>query len=282
MVPVRNSERTVEQAIQSLLALEYPRDRLELIFVDNASTDGTSGILAAYSDRLRCLCEPKRGRSAARNRGILEARHTVIALTDADCIVDRHWLGQLVEPLEDAQVGISGGGIRAVRPCNSIQAFAESLHDHERAIRVYKPPYAITMNWASRRSVLVQVGGFDEGLPRGEDVDLAYRILKAGYQVVYCAGAVVYHHNRPDLRRLFREGFSHGYYSVKVLKKHHAFVRCYGHRRISVRGYKAIAGNLLRLARNPGDPDALSDTIFNSGKKMGKILGSFRFGHLEL
>jgi GT2 family glycosyltransferase len=282
VVPVRNSERTVEGTIQSLRALEYPQDHLELIFVDNASTDGTSGILAAHSDRLRCLHEPKRGASAARNRGILGARHPVIALTDADCIVDRDWLNQLVAPLEDATVGISGGNIRAVRPCSSVQEYGEWLHDHERAIRVYKPPYVITMNWASRRSVLLEAGGFDESLFRGEDVDLAYRILQAGYRLAYCAGAVIHHHNRSDLKGLFREGFSDGFYSVKVLKKHHNFVSSLGHRRISVQSYKALAANALRLVRNTADSDTLFDTVFNSGKKTGKLLGSFRFAHLEL
>ena len=282
VVPVRNSEHTLEQAIQSLLALEYPQDCLELILVDNASTDGTSRILAAYSDHLRRLYEPKRGASAARNKGIAGARHPVIAFTDADCIVDRDWLKHLVAPLEDATVGISGGKIRAVRPCNPVQEYGEWIHDHEKAIRAYKPPYVITMNWASRRSVLVEAGGFDEGLLRGEDVDLAYRIVQAGYRLAYCAGAVVHHHNRSDLKELFREGFSHGFHSVKVLKKHRDFVRSLGHRRISVRSYKTLAANALRLARNRADSEALFDTIFNTGKKAGKLLGSFRFAHVEL
>ncbi|MGD0015599.1 MAG: glycosyltransferase [Bryobacteraceae bacterium] len=282
VVPVRNSERTVEGTVQSLLALEYPQDRLELILVDNASTDGTAGILASHSDRLRCVCEPKRGASAARNRGLFEARHPVVAFTDADCVVARDWLHQLVVPLEDATVGVSGGRILAAHPCNPVQEYGEWLHDQERAIQGFKPPYVISMNWASRRSVLLEAGGFDEGLFRGEDVDLAYRVLQAGYRLAYCAGAVIRHHNRPDLKGLFREGFWDGFYSVQVLKKHQALVASYGHRRVGIRSYKALAANALRLVRDTADYDALFDTVFNSGKKTGKLLGSFRFAHLEL
>ena len=282
VVPARNSERTIEQTIQSLLALEYPRDRLELILVDNASTDGTSGILAAYSDRLRRLYEPKRGAAAARNRGILGARHPVIAFTDADCIVDPDWLWQLVVPLEDASVGISGGGIRAVRPCNAVEEYGERIHDHEKAIRVYKPPYAVTATWASRQSVLLEVGGFDESLPGGEDVDLAYRIVQAGYRLAYCAGAIVHHHNRSTLKALFREGFNHGLHSVRVLKKHRDFVDGFGHRRFNLRSYRSLAASALRAMRDSADSYALCDTVFNSGKKAGKILGSLRWLHIDL
>lgn len=282
VAPVRNAERTIEGTVESLLALEYPPDRLELILVDNASTDGTAGILAAYADRLRCFYEPKRGASAARNRGIFEARHPVVAFTDADCVVDRDWLRQLVAPLEDATVGVSGGRILAVRPCNPVQEYGEWLHDHQRAIQESEPPYVISMNWASRRSVLLEAGGFDESLFGGEDVDLAYRVLQAGYRLAYCAGAVIRHHNRPDLKGLFREGFRDGFYSVKVLKKHQAFVAGHGHRRVSIGSYKTLAANALRLMLNTADSDVVFDTVFNSGKKTGKILGSFRFAHLEL
>jgi len=282
VVPARNAERTVEGTVLSLLNLEYPQDRLELIFVDNASTDGTAGILAAHSSRLRRFYEPKRGVSVARNRGILEARHPVVAFTDADCVVDRDWLRELVAPLEDTTVGISGGRILAVRPCNPAQEYGEWLHDHERAIRGYKPPYVITMNWASRRSVLLEAGGFDESLFRGEDVDLAYRVLQAGYRLTYCASAVIHHHNRPDLKGLFREGFWDGFYSVKVLKKHQALVASHGHRRVRIQSYKTLAANALRLMRDTADSDVVFDTVFNSGKKTGKLLGSFRFAHLEL
>ncbi len=282
VVPVRNAERTVEGTIQSLLALEYPEERLELIFVDNASTDGTPRILASYSDRLRCLVEPKRGASAARNRGISAARHAIVAFTDADCLVDRQWLRRLVEPLQDVAVGASGGKILAVRPCNAIQEYGEWLHDHERAIREFDPPYVISMNWASRRDALVAAGAFDEDLFRGEDVDLSYRLSQAGFRLVYCAGAAIHHHNRPDLKGLFREGFMDGFYSVKVLKKHQAYVAARGHRRARLRDYLTLTANLLRIAVGEANPRLMFDAAFNAGKKTGKILGSLRFAHLEM
>jgi glycosyltransferase involved in cell wall biosynthesis len=281
VVPVYNSEDTVEGTIRSLLGLKYPSP-VELIFVDNRSTDRTSEILQSYSPRIRVIREPKPGQSPARNRGTREARSTVVAFTDADCVADPHWLAELVAPLSDSRVGISGGNIRAIQPCNSIQQFGDLLHDHEKAIHTYKPPYAISMNWASRRSVLLSVGGFDETMHRGEDCDLSYRIVQAGFEIVYRDGAIIYHRNRADLKGLAREGFRDGFHAVKVLKKHRGFVRKFGHRSVNLRSYRTIARNWVRCISKKADPFTFYDTTFNSAKKVGKIVGSMRFGCIEL
>jgi cellulose synthase/poly-beta-1,6-N-acetylglucosamine synthase-like glycosyltransferase len=282
IVPVYNAERTVAATIRSLSDLDYPRDALELIFVNNASTDNTANILARHSHLIRIVNEPKRGRSAARNAGVRAARHTGVAFTDADCIADRNWLGRLVAPIEDPDVGIAGGRILTVRPCNAIEEFGERVHDQARAIGTYKPPYAATANWVSRRSVIIETGGFDEDLVRGEDADLAYRIVQAGYRLVYRDEAIIHHRNQHTLRGLFKEGFQHGFYSVKVLKKHDHFVRRFGYRRIHWRRYGKLAANAGRILSRRADSNTVCDTVFNSGKLAGKMLGSLRFRHVDL
>jgi cellulose synthase/poly-beta-1,6-N-acetylglucosamine synthase-like glycosyltransferase len=282
IVPVYNSQRTVAETIRSLRDLDYPRDALELIFVNNGSTDNTATILARHSHEIRIVNEPKRGRSAARNAGVRAARHTGVAFTDADCLADRAWLRQLVAPLENPEVGIAGGRILAVRPCSSVAEFGERVHDQARAIGVYKPPYASTANWASRRNVILETGGFDEEFVRGEDVDLAYRIVQAGYRLVYREQAIIHHRNELTLRGLFRQGFQHGFYSVQVLKKHCDFVQKFGHRRNQVRRYGRLVANAARILSRRADATTVYDTVFNSGKVAGKLVGSLRFRHLDL
>jgi len=281
IVPVYNSEGTVEATIQSLLGLRYP-NTVELILVDNRSTDRTSQILSAFVPRIRVLRELKQGQSAARNHGIREARHSVVAFTDADCVVDANWLTELVAPLHDPGVGISGGHIHAIEPCNAIQRFGDLLHNHEKSINTFTPPYAITMNWASRRSVLVEAGGFDETMFRAEDCDLSYRLIQAGYRIVYRPGAIVAHRNRSNLKGLFREGFADGFEGVKVLKKHRAFVRQFGHRSANLKAYRALTNKWMRCMSQNADFYTLCEATFESGKKAGKVLGSLRSGRLEL
>ncbi|HYD47870.1 MAG TPA: glycosyltransferase, partial [Terriglobales bacterium] len=167
VVPVFNGASTLAACLESLLRLDYPSDRLELLCVDNGSTDASAMIAASYAPRIQLLREPKRGAAAARNCGIRAAQASVIAFTDADCRVDRDWLRQLVAPLTDASIGIVGGRILAGEQANFVERFGEWIHDHRRAIEQFRPPYAISMNWASRREVLLQAGLFDERLLRG-------------------------------------------------------------------------------------------------------------------
>jgi glycosyltransferase involved in cell wall biosynthesis len=281
IVPVYNGATTIEDCIESLLALDYPREKMELLVVDNASTDQTPELLRRHGDTVRIVSEQKRGPAAARNKGVHHARGKVVAFTDADCVVDRRWLQCLVGPLQDLHTGIVGGKILAKRPYTFIEKFGEQIHDHDAAINLYRPPYVITMNWASRLEVL-KAFHFDEALRRGEDGDLSYRIFQAGYRFVYQPDAVIYHQNERTLAGLFREGFQHGFYAVPVIKKHHAFVKQFGHRRFIKASYLALAASLWRYVRGEDVEASLCSFVFNTGKKIGKIFGSARFCYVDV
>jgi cellulose synthase/poly-beta-1,6-N-acetylglucosamine synthase-like glycosyltransferase len=263
IVPVYNGERTIEECVESILALSFPGDDIELLLIDNASSDRTRTMLERYHDRAIILHEEKRGPAAARNCGLRTATGDIIAFTDADCVVHPDWLSCLIEPLRDPTVGIAGGTILAKRPCNAVEEFGERIHDHQLAIEYDSPPYAITMNWASRRAVLEEVGLFDEELLRCEDCDLAYRVVGAGYRIVYEPTAVVYHRNERSLAGLVGEGYAHGYHSVPLLVKHKEFVR-------------KFAASSPPTTRPLLPNDALYWRVFNFGKATGKKVASFR------
>jgi glycosyltransferase involved in cell wall biosynthesis len=282
VVPVFNGEATIAACIDSLMGSDYPAGRFEVVVVDNRSTDRTAAILAGYGERIVLTREATRGPAAARNRGVRAASGEIVAFTDADCTVDPDWLIRLTGPLNDPSVGIVGGRILSRRPCNAVELFGETIHDHSKAIGVFKPPYVISMNWASRRSVLVDAGLFDEAFLRCEDVDLSQRILRLGYRIVYAPAAVVYHRNEDSLAGLFREGFQHGVWSVRHNREHHEFNLQFGHRRLNPRSYRAIGTNLWAALRGIRRPDALCQAIFDVGKKCGKITGSVRFGYIDL
>jgi cellulose synthase/poly-beta-1,6-N-acetylglucosamine synthase-like glycosyltransferase len=277
VVAVRNAVATLRPCIESLLQLDYPSDRLQLLCVDNASTDATPRILAEYGERLTVVGEPRRGPAAARNRGLREARGEVVAFTDADCIVDRGWLRALVRPLGDPAVGAVGGRILSRRPANVVERFGERIHDHERALTVCRPPYAITMNWASRRGVLEEVAGFNEDLLRCEDVDLSYRILQSGYRLLYEPMATVYHHNERTPWGLMHEGYAHGYHAVAVLGLHAAFIDGIGAARSAAQASVAAAGPDRAAARVWSDPVWWS--LFNLGKRLGRLHAAIAARH---
>jgi cellulose synthase/poly-beta-1,6-N-acetylglucosamine synthase-like glycosyltransferase len=269
IVAVYNAQPTLRECIESLLRLDYPRSHLELLCVDNASTDATSSILASYGGSLRTLREARRGPAAARNTGLRHAGGEVVALTDADCVVDGAWLRHLVAPLRDPSVGVVGGRILS-RGRTPIERFGERIHDHDRALNETMPPYAITMNWAARRDVLTTVGGFNEELLRCSDVDLSYRIVQAGYRLVYEPQAIIYHRNERTPWGLMHEGYVHGYHAVKVLALHDAFLQ-------QVRAAQRAAPDPLPL--RPPTPqrgrDAIWWRLFNLGKRVGRLHASW-------
>jgi glycosyltransferase involved in cell wall biosynthesis len=268
VISTKNHATLLPDTIQAVLAQDIV-DPIELIVVDNASTDDTAAILEGVKDRIRILHEDTRGPAAARNCGIRAARGDCIALTDADCVVDPDWLMELVQPLGSAEVGISGGRILSVAPCNRIERFGETIHDHRRALEEFDPPYAISMNWASRRSVLLDIGLFDETLLRDEDVDLAWRIRAAGFRLVYRHAALIYHRNERTLRGLLAEGYAHGYFAVALRRKHE--IGGYSPLRPLVR---AAAGVLRGADRR----DSFYAFVFDLGKAIGHFSASARPG----
>lgn len=282
IVPVRNGATTLGALLDSLLVLDYPSDRLEIIVVDNASTDETPEILKRYAPRVKSVREPRLGASAARNRGVAEAKGEVIAFTDADCVVDPRWLRGALPLLRREQVGVVGGRILALRPCNAVCRFGEQIRDIEKAIHAFRLPYADTANWISPVAALEAVGLFDESFLRAEDTELSRRLWAAGYAFAYAPEAVVFHRNERTLWGLMHEGWTHGFASVKVARKHGEILRMVGHRRFDIRHWAKIATAVRTVCLGPDRLEAACVAVFNVGKRIGKLCGSLRYRTLEL
>ena len=271
VVPVLNGTATIALCVESLLAIDYPRDRYEIICVDNASTDDTASQLREFLPHIRILREETRGAAAARNCGILAASHKTIAFTDADCVVEAGWLRALATRIHEPGVGIVGGRIAALRGANSVERFGERIHDHRRAIEEFRPPYVITMNWASPKQLLVDIGLFDESLLRGQDTDLAFRIGAAGWRMVYVPDAVVRHANERTLWGLFCEGHTHGRYAP-LLRSRHGSKRKPVSRAIQVRkALQRLSQTAALTGPNGTWRDHLYALTFNAGKAVGEI-----------
>jgi len=280
VVPAYNAESTVGDCIASLLKLHYPPEQRELIVVDNASTDRTGTILSGYRQQINVLFEKKRGAAAARNTGLRHARGEAIAFIDADCIADPDWLGKVIQPLHAPHVGVVGGRILAQGIPNHIEAFGDTIHDHNLSINKWKTPHPMTANWASPRAALQKDGFFDERFLRAQDCDLSYRLVEAGYKLVYEEQAIVYHKNKNTRSGLFVEGYRHGFHSVQLNKKHRAFLQNYGYRRFSHKSYKALWSSLMGTVLNSSEL-ARYDFVFNLGKKAGRWCGSIRYRYLN-
>jgi glycosyltransferase involved in cell wall biosynthesis len=203
IVPAFNEEAVIGECIDSLLHLDYPEHLLEIIVIDDASTDRTSEILSGFS-RIQVLSGGHHGPSAARNRALKLAKGEFIAFTDADCVVPPEWLKELMRGFESDLIAGVGGIQKPRQDASEMELSVDKVFNLLGFVANYsrkKPQLGLIDHNAScnviyRKSVLIQLGGFDEGLWPGEDVELDYRITKAGYRLVQNPHAAV-RHKRP-------------------------------------------------------------------------------------
>lgn len=209
IVPARGRGTATRTCVESLLALDYPLARREIIVVDDASEPP----LAAYLEDLpvRLLRQDHNiGQSAARNLAAKEAQGELLAFIDNDCVADPTWLKKLTPYLNQPQVAIAGGRVVAPAsesPVGAFEAVRSPLDMGPLAAEVGPQqvvPYLPTCNFMVRRQVLLEQGGFDEKLRLGEDVDFIWRSLRSSQRAWYTPAAQVIHYHRVRLPALLR------------------------------------------------------------------------------
>jgi len=214
VIPMYNAESTLDLCLDSISKLSYPKNRLEVILVDNGSTDASVSIAANYNVTL--YHEPMiKSSYAARNVGILAATGELIAFTDADCIVTPGWLNHLAAYWEDQNIGCFAGEIEAYRPEDLIEKFSdrEGILRQNGTLTCPYLPYTQTANSAYRKIVFDRVGLFVPEMTSGGDADLAWRMQKKlGLTIKFIPEALVYHKHRTSIEGLFNQfkKYEHG------------------------------------------------------------------------
>jgi len=213
VVPVYNGQKTVKKCIQSLLDLDYPIKKLELIFVDDGSTDDTEKIIKSIKKndiKINYFKQKRRGPAAARNFGVKNSKGEILAFTDVDCFVTKKWLKNLIKPFKDKRVGGVGGAIFNYNPQNELEKYLAKRAPNLQGHLDDSKPYLVTANAAYAREALDVVGLFDENIFMGEDADLSWRVSGAGFDIVYEPTAIVYHKNRSTVFGLATQWFGYG------------------------------------------------------------------------
>jgi cellulose synthase/poly-beta-1,6-N-acetylglucosamine synthase-like glycosyltransferase len=217
VIPVYNGARTIRLCLEAILQLDYPKERCEVIVVDNNSTDGTPEIVSRYPVRLLYERELQ-GPHAATNTGVRQAQGEIIAFTDSDCVPEKVWLRALVAPFADETVVATGGRIEAYQPASRVERFlAEEIRPFKNGVRMSEsfPASILTGNAAYRADAIRAAGLFNANLYTGAEVDLAWRVQwLTGKKAVHVPEAVVYHKFSPSVRRLFRHFRIYGYSEV--------------------------------------------------------------------
>jgi cellulose synthase/poly-beta-1,6-N-acetylglucosamine synthase-like glycosyltransferase len=219
VVPARNCETAVAACLSSLARVEYPRHRREIIVVDNASTDGTAGVVRDHP--VTYLHEPRRGPAAARNHGVAASRGEIVAFIDADCVATPAWLHELVCAFGDTQVAGVAGEVVALNATSPAERYVAMRRPRlQEMVLARSPAYAGTANVAFRRQTFDRVGLFDPALRVGEDKDFGWRLARVGLRLGYAPRALVHHRHPNTAWQIFAQCAGWGYGHALVHRKH--------------------------------------------------------------
>ncbi|MBN2489641.1 MAG: glycosyltransferase [Planctomycetes bacterium] len=220
IVPFLNEERYVRRCVESLLASDYPRERCELIFVDNGSTDGGARIVGEYAE-VTLLTETRGKVYTARNTAIGAAVGEVLAFTDADCTVGPRWLAAIHDAILVRGATFAMGPVRfASRRSELLDVIETYRNDHIQYViehQLWNHLYGYTNNLAVRADVFARLGLFAE-LPVPGDTELVHRCLRqlADTRIVYCPDMGIDHLELVSGRTLFRKLVDYGEFEVNL------------------------------------------------------------------
>jgi len=174
-----NEEANLESSLQSVLYSRYPPDKLELIYVDSGSKDNSIEIAKKYTDEVFVEAVwPSAARN--RNRGLIESRYDIVHFTDGDIVMDPDYLCFAVEKLSEGGVQCVFGSLEE----KNVKGIGKILlHDYSNR----RPGYidAPGAGGTFLKKVLVEVNGWDERIPRGEESEIGERLRNAGYKIWY-------------------------------------------------------------------------------------------------
>lgn len=230
IIPVLNEENHISPCLDSILS--QTRRHIEVIVVDNGSSDGTVELVEKFvkmDNRVRLIREDKKGIVVAKNRGIKEARGKVIAFTDADCVAVVSWLGSLIKHFQGPRVGSVGGP--SISPKDDtvlgniiINSLSCCFPAWKRFCEVsggfreidFNPP----CNVMYPKRVFDELGGFKEDLYPFEDEEMICRIKDKGYKVYYDPDAIVYHYRKTSVPDVLKLSYRTGNSRATALKRH--------------------------------------------------------------
>jgi GT2 family glycosyltransferase len=231
VLATRDRPDDLRAALRSIAAVRTAR-QVEVIVVDNNPASGVTAATIAAFPAVRLIAEPRPGLSYARNAGIAASRGAIVVATDDDVVVDENWLEELVAPFADPDVMVVTGNVLpldlSVAPQRLFEAYGGLGRGSLRcavggewfwAFRKSVPTWHLggTANAAFRATIFSdpRVGMLNEALGAGtpagcsEDTDLFYRVLRAGFRLVYQPKALVWHRHRSDMPSVRRQIYAY-------------------------------------------------------------------------
>ena len=230
IVPCRNEEKQIAHCLDSILANDYPKDRLEILVVDGMSEDSTGEIVRGYIERYPCVRlveNPEKHIPAAMNVGIRNAHGDSIIKMDAHSTYQSNHISLCVAYQEKYGAENVGGICKMSPGADTAVARAIVLALAHRfgsgtakvKVGVDQPTWADSAAFGCfKKEYFSRVGLFDERLTRSSDMDMNMRIRAAGGRILLVPEIVINYCADPDLRTFWKHNFADGLWATYVLK----------------------------------------------------------------
>lgn len=216
IVPVKNESTVIDRILNALLKVDYPRDRMEVIVVEDSSNDGTRDICKRYAEKYPGLIKVfhrriSNGKPSALNYGLKMAKGDIIAVFDADNVPSPDVLRKVVKYFKDPRVAAVQGRTMSI---NADENMLTRFLSYEEAVwyEAYlrgKDVLDLFVHLRGscqfiRRDILQKLRGFREDV-LSEDMEISARLAEKGYCIRYAPDVCAWQESPASLRQLFRQ-----------------------------------------------------------------------------
>ncbi|MFF3457878.1 glycosyltransferase [Streptomyces sp. NPDC002730] len=223
LVPAYNERECIANTVRSLMASDHP---IEVLVIDDGSTDGTADIVEALRlPNVRVVRQENSGKPAALNNGIRHARYEIVVMMDGDTVFEPSTVGELVQPFGDMRVGAVAGNAKVGNRDSLIGAWQhiEYVMGFNLDRRMYDllgcMPTIPGAVGAFRRQALERVGGMSEDT-LAEDTDITMAMHRDGWRVVYAERARAWTEAPETVQQLWSQRYRWSYGTMQAIWKH--------------------------------------------------------------
>jgi GT2 family glycosyltransferase len=220
IIPTFNGASRIRHCLDALIQQTTEREA-EIVVVNDGSTDNTADVLAHYSG-IRLVNQANAGPAAARNRGVLEARGTIVLFTDDDCVPTPEWLTAMIDPFRDPNI-VGVKGVYRTHQRGLVPRFVQIEYEdkYRRMESLPQIDFVDTYSAGFRRERFLEMNGYDTSFPVAcaEDVELSYRMSACGWTMKFVPTAIVYHTHPDKLWKYLNKKYKFAFWRVLAVRK---------------------------------------------------------------
>ena len=234
IVAIRNEEGYINKCLDSLIDQDFPSEKYEIIVIDGMSDDKTPEVLALYRTRfpslIRIFTNSMKTQANGRNIGIRHADGEVVLIVGGHTCAHNQFLGPIIKALNASPIEVAGvGGIHI--PPEDENFFGKVMADVQMSIlggvgTSFRPPrrdaYVDTVAFcAYKKNILERIGLYDKQFVIGEDIEMNWRIKKAGFKLMFCHDAIIYYYRKhSSFKQLSKHMIKYGVWRAIFTRKH--------------------------------------------------------------